>query len=371
MAIPESKNSWIKEFSENDFMIIAGPCSAETEKQIIETAVELEKHSAVNVFRAGLWKPRTRPGSFEGIGSEGFKWLKRVRESTRLRLAVEVASPFHVEECLKNNVDIIWIGARTTSNPFSVQELAKSLSGTNASVLVKNPLHPDLNLWMGAVERLQQAGLERIGVIHRGFYPYTASSFRNVPRWDILIELKRLYPGLPVIVDPSHIAGNTELIGDIAQRAIDLDVQGLMVEVHYRPEEALSDSGQQYSPIEFKEFLSGLIFRNSSGDGKDYNTQLKEFRSRIDLFDQQILEFLNERMKVAREIGTFKCRHEITILQLKRWEEILKTRTGWAREMGLPEEFTVKLLQLIHEEAIRVQSDIMNRCKEEGETNLG
>lgn len=371
MTIPANKNSWINEFSTKDFMLIAGPCSAETEKQVLETAVELEKHSAVTVFRAGLWKPRTRPGSFEGIGSEGFKWLRRVRESTRLRLAVEVASPFHVEECLKNGVDIIWIGARTTSNPFSVQELAKSLSGTNASVLVKNPLHPDLNLWMGAIERLQQAGLKRIGVIHRGFYPYTASSLRNVPRWDLLIELKRLFPGLPVVVDPSHIAGNTELIADIAQRAIDLDVQGLMVEVHSRPEEALSDSGQQFSPKEFTEFLAGLIFRRSGGDGNDYNKQLKEFRSRIDVIDQQLVEFLSERMKVAREIGNFKCRHDITILQLKRWEEILKTRTGWARELGLPEEFTVKLLQHIHEEAIRVQSDIMNRCKDEGENNPG
>lgn len=371
MASQGNDTSWIKEYSDNDFMIIAGPCSAETERQIVDTAVELEKHSEVTVFRAGLWKPRTRPGTFEGIGSEGFKWLKKVREKTRLRLAVEVASPLHVEECMKNDVDIIWIGARTTSNPFSVQELAQSLSGTNASVLVKNPLHPDLNLWMGAVERLQKHGIKRIGVIHRGFYPYTASSLRNVPRWDILIELKRQFPDLPIIVDPSHIAGNTSMIADIAQRAIDLDVQGLMVEVHHRPEDALSDPGQQFSPKEFKKFLSGLIFRNPSAVGEDYNTHLKEFRSRIDIIDQQIFEFLNERMRVAGEIGNFKCRNEITILQLKRWEEILETRTEWAKKLGLTEEFTIKLLQLIHEEAIRVQSDIMNRCKEEDEKKPG
>lgn len=352
-------------------MVIAGPCSAETEKQVLETAVELEKNSAVTVFRAGLWKPRTRPGTFEGIGSEGFKWLKKVRETTRLRVAVEVASPKHVEECLRNDVDFIWIGARTTSNPFSVQELAQSLSGSNASVLVKNPLHPDLSLWMGAVERLKQAGLKRIGVIHRGFYPFTASSLRNLPRWDILIELKRQFPDLPIIVDPSHIAGNTSMIADIAQRAIDLDVQGLMVEVHHRPEEALSDPKQQFSPAAFRKFLSGLNFRNATGDREDFDAQLKDFRSRIDLIDQQLFEFLNDRMRVAKEIGNFKCRNEITILQLKRWEEILETRTEWAKKLGLPVEFTIKLLQLIHEEAIRVQSDIMNRCKEEGENNPG
>lgn len=351
-------------------MLIAGPCSAESEKQVLDTAFELEKVKEVSVFRAGLWKPRTRPGTFEGIGTEGFQWLKKVRELTRLRVAVEVASPKHVEESLKNNVDIIWIGARTTSNPFSIQEIARSLDGTDVCVLIKNPMHPDLNLWIGAIERLYKTGLKRIGAIHRGFFPYSFSSFRNIPRWDLFIELRRLFPDMPIIADPSHIAGNTGLISNVAQMAIDLDVHGLMVEVHANPVEALSDSGQQFSPGEFRNFILGLKFRRSSGLEKNFECELNNFRSQIDIIDQQLFEFIAGRMKVAREIGEFKCKNDITILQLTRWEEILKTRTEFGKGFGLTEEFTKKLLQLIHEEAIRVQSEIMNRCEKKESDSL-
>lgn len=365
MVSADRNKSWLFEFTTGDFLFIAGPCSAESRQQVIETAVELKKSREVTVFRSGLWKPRTRPGSFEGIGRDGFAWLREVKEKTGLYLAVEVASPVHIEECVKNGVDIIWIGARTTSNPFSVQELAKSLSGTDIPVLVKNPLHPDLSLWIGAIERLQNAGLKRIGAVHRGFYPYSHVNTRNIPRWDLFIEMKRLLPDIPVILDPSHISGNTKHIAGVAQKAIDLEVQGLMVEVHTDPKNALSDSGQQFTPGEFREFLRGLHFRQSMTEEQGFLEQLKEYRNRIDLIDQQLFEYLSERMKIAREIGELKCRSEITILQLKRWEEILETRTKWASELDLPDDFTRKLLQVVHEEAIRVQSEIMNRCKEE------
>ncbi len=365
MKKTDNKPKWLQEFSVNNFIMIAGPCSAESEQQVIETALELKKIKEVSVFRTGLWKPRTRPGTFEGIGHEGFQWLKKVKELTGLKVAVEVASPHHVELSLKNNVDIIWIGARTTSNPFSIQEISRSLTGTDICVMVKNPMHPDLNLWIGAIERLHKIGLKRIAGIHRGFFPYSFSNFRNIPRWDIFIELKRLFPTLPVITDPSHIAGKTQLISKVAQMAIDLDTHGLMVEVHAHPAEALSDSGQQFSPLEFKKFISELKFRRSVGLNKDFQRELDNFRSQIDMIDQQLFEFVAGRMKVAKDIGEFKCRNDITILQLKRWAEILKTRVELGKEFGLNEEFTRKLLQLIHEEAISIQSEIMNRCAED------
>ncbi len=361
----DRKQSWILDFTNGDFLIIAGPCSAESRQQVIETADELKISGQVSVFRAGLWKPRTRPGSFEGVGVTGFDWLRDVKEKTGLHIAVEAASPVHVEECLKNEVDIIWIGARTTSNPFSVQELAKSLSGTDIPVLVKNPLHPDLSLWIGAIERFENAGLKRIGAVHRGFFPYSHGNLRNLPRWDLLIEIKRLLPELPVISDPSHIAGNTRHIHAVAQKAIDLEVQGLMVEVHAHPTDALSDSKQQFSPVEFRKFLAGLHFRRTISEEQEFLDQLQEYRSKIDMLDHQILEFLQERMKINRDIGELKCRSQITILQMKRWEEILQTRTEWASKLGFSEEFTLKLLQVVHEEAIRVQSEIMNRCRED------
>lgn len=360
----KKKALWVREFATNDFLMIAGPCSAESEQQVMNTALALEKISGVSVFRAGLWKPRTRPGSFEGVGREGFHWLKSVKDKTRLRIAVEVASPRHVEECLKNGIDLIWIGARTTSNPFSVEELARSMAGTNAAVLIKNPLHTDLNLWLGAIERLHKAGLNRIGAIHRGFFPYSYSVTRNIPRWDLLIELRRIMPELPVIADPSHIAGNTKMIPKLAQDAIDLDVQGLMIEVHSNPKQALSDSGQQLSPAAFFKLTEKLNFRKSSDSKNDTEKELQAFRSQIDVIDQQLFEFLSQRMEIAKGIGNFKCRNEITILQLKRWEEILTTRMKWGKQYGLSEEFTKKILQLIHEEAIKVQSKVMNQCKD-------
>jgi chorismate mutase len=341
-------------------LIIAGPCSAETEEQVLQTAREIAKIPQVRVFRSGIWKPRTRPGDFEGVGVKGLKWLQKVKEETGLKVTVEVAHPKHVEEALKHNIDILWLGARTVANPFSVQEIAEALKGHDIPVMVKNPVSPDLKLWIGAVERVHSAGIRRIIAIHRGFHYFKRSPFRNAPMWEIPIELKRLAPALPVITDPSHICGSRELIQSISQKALDFEMDGLMIETHIHPEKALTDAAQQLTPTGLKELLNSFVIRDKSVDVEFYDT-LEELRTEIDKLDGELLQILANRLKIIDEIGEFKKDNGITILQMKRWAGIVKDRLSQGTHLGLKKEFLQELLALIHKESIQRQSDIFNQ----------
>lgn len=340
--------------------IISGPCSAETEEQVMSTAVSLAATGSVDILRAGIWKPRTRPNSFEGVGEEGLKWLKQAGQETGLPVSTEVANAKHTEEALKYGIDILWIGARTTVNPFSVQEIADALKGVDVPVLVKNPLNPDLDLWLGALERINQAGVTRLGAIHRGFSSFEKTSYRNVPKWEFPIELKRRFPELPVICDPSHIGGSRELIGMIAQKALDLEMDGLMIETHTSPDDAWSDAKQQITPATLKRVLSELIIRNKSTENPEFRTRLDELRHQIDEIDEQIFQKLGNRMKIAVEIGKYKRDNQVTILQVNRWDTIMKQRKSMSSALGLSEEFTDQLLRIIHKESINQQTKVMN-----------
>jgi len=339
--------------------VIAGPCSAESEIQVMETAMELAKIPMVNVFRAGLWKPRTRPGAFEGVGEVGLEWLIRVKKETGLKVATEVASPAHVEKAMKAGIDMVWLGARTVVNPFSVQEIGEALKGSELPVMVKNPLNPDLTTWMGALERINRFGVRRLVAIHRGFSYYTHTPYRNDPMWEIPIELKRLCPELPVIVDPSHICGKTELLPSISQRAIDLEMNGLMIETHIRPKEALTDRLQQITPDQLSNLLNGLIFRKPIGNA-EFQNRLEELRSEIDKIDLQLIDIIAQRMGIVDQIGKYKKANKITILQLKRWNQIFRERIETGEELGLSRDFIMKLLEVVHEESIQRQIDVMN-----------
>ncbi len=341
-------------------MIIAGPCSAETEAQVMETAYGVASLPQVKIFRAGIWKPRTRPGAFEGVGSKGLKWLQKVKEQTGLLVTVEVANPRHVQEALDNGIDILWIGARTVVNPFSVQEIGEAIGGRDIPVMIKNPLNPDLKTWMGAIERLNRMGIEKLIAIHRGFSFFNRSPYRNAPMWEIPIELKRLYPNLPIIVDPSHICGNRELIPGTMQKALDLEMNGLMIETHINPSKALTDKNQQVTPARLQELLSKLILRRET-DNSEFSHKLEELRSEIDKLDEELIDILARRMKVVEEIGTYKKVNKITILQLKRWNELTRDRIEAGIKMGLSREFILKLLESVHEEGIQRQIDVMNR----------
>jgi len=352
-------NNWFEDLTEP--LIIAGPCSAETEKQVIDTAKEIVAIGKVSVFRSGIWKPRTRPGNFEGIGEIGLKWLQQVKAETGLLTAVEVANSQHLEQAIKADVDILWIGARTTSNPFSVQELADRLKGYDKPVMVKNPINPDVHLWVGALERFHKAGVNKLAAIHRGFYPFEATTLRNIPKWEIPIELKSICHDLPIICDPSHIAGNTEYIPEIAQKAMDLNMNGLMIETHYNPTVALSDMNQQLTPSQLNNLLSTLVYRSSSTKDEDFTSVLETLRNQIDSIDQQMLELLSQRMNVVEDIGKYKSKNEVTILQLRRWEKIVATRIKLGKKLGLTEEFVKKLLQLVHKESIQRQTEVMNK----------
>ena len=345
----------------NEPLVIAGPCSAESEEQLMQTAKELAALGKVKVFRAGIWKPRTRPGNFEGVGEDGLKWLKQVKGETGLLTAVEVANSEHADLAIKYDVDILWIGARTTSNPFSVQELADHLKGYDKPVMVKNPINPDLNLWVGALERFHKAGINKLAAIHRGFYPFEATSLRNIPKWEVPIELKSICHDLPIICDPSHIAGNTEYIPEIAQKAMDLNMDGLIIETHYNPTVALSDMNQQLTPQQLGNLLDNLIFRRTTTKDADFASILETLRSQIDSIDQQMLELLSQRMNVVEEIGEYKSKNEVTILQLRRWEKIMSTRIKLGKTLGLSEDFVKKLLQLVHKESIQRQTEVMNK----------
>ncbi len=339
-------------------LIMAGPCSAESEEQVLTTARQLAQQG-IKIYRAGIWKPRTRPNAFEGVGSVGLPWLKKVKDQLGMYTAIEVANVKHVYEALKFGVDILWIGARTTANPFAVQEIADTLKGMDIPVLVKNPVNPDIELWIGALERLNDAGLRKLAAIHRGFSTYDKSIYRNDPHWQIPIELQRRIPNLPIIVDPSHIGGKRDLILDISQRAIDLNFDGLIIESHCNPDEAWSDAKQQVTPAALKSILEKLILRHSDLDKKQAAT-LEELRARIDKFDDEILNIFEERMKIAEQIGKFKKDNQITILQVSRWDTILKKRTAMGQPKGLSEEFVTTIFTAIHQESINHQTKVMN-----------
>jgi chorismate mutase len=340
-------------------LVISGPCSAETEVQVMKTAMELAKVPLVRVFRSGIWKPRTRPSNFEGVGNSGLQWLKQVKAETGLLTTVEVANPSHVEEALRYDVDILWIGARTVVNPFSVQELSEVLRGVDIPVMVKNPLSPDVQLWLGALERLNLVGIKKLIAIHRGFYYYENSAYRNTPMWEIPIELQRLAPNLPVICDPSHISGNRQLILPVAQKAMDLAMAGLMVESHFDPDNALTDASQQITPARLGEILDNLVLRSVSGS-VEFTNKLEGLRREIDKIDAELIDILARRMMIVEEIGRYKRDNNITILQLKRWSDIISDRLNIGTGMGLSREFLLKMLQLVHKESIQKQTEIMN-----------
>lgn len=352
---------WVGEYEKP--LIISGPCSAESEEQMLNTAKALAKIDAVKIFRAGIWKPRTRPGNFEGVGTKGLKWMQQIKEETGLLTAVEVASPQHVEQCLKHNIDVLWIGARTSVNPFSVQEIAAALKGIDAKIMVKNPVNPEINLWLGVFERLQNIGINKIAAVHRGFYSFEKTIFRNAPIWEIPIELKRRFPSIPIICDPSHIAGDKNLILMIAQRAMDMDMDGLMIESHINPEVALTDANQQISPNELRNILKNLVVRERISDNEEFQSKLLELRLQIDRIDRELINILSERFKTVNEIGNYKKANNITILQIKRWGNIIENRLKLAEQLGLDREFLTKMLKLIHKESIRLQTEIMNKTK--------
>lgn len=341
--------------------IVSGPCSAESYEQVISTARQLDALQNVSVFRAGIWKPRTRPGGFEGVGEEGLLWLKEVQQTTGLQTAVEVANPKHIELCLKHNVDVLWIGARTAVNPFSVQEIAQALKGIEIKLMIKNPVNPDVDLWTGVIERMLNIGIEKIIAVHRGFYSFEKTVFRNAPIWEIPIEIKHRFPDLPIICDPSHIAGNKELLFMIAQRALDLDMDGFMIESHYNPQIAKTDANQQITPEQLSMLLSKLVVRSQYSQNELFISNLEKLRQRIDKIDRDLLAILSERMKTVSKIGNYKKENHITVLQIERWNRILEDRLQHANQLDMNKDFIVKFLELIHNESIRIQTELLNK----------
>ncbi len=341
-------------------VIISGPCSAESEEQLLSTCEEIASTGKVDVLRAGIWKPRTRPDTFEGVGVQGLEWLVKAREKTGLPVSVEVANFNHVFEALKHQIDILWIGARTTVNPFSVQEIADALKGTNATVFVKNPINADLELWTGALERLNKAGIRKLCMIHRGFAQHGKSIYRNEPKWQLAVEMKRRFPEIPMVCDPSHISGKRELLLEISQQALDLDFDGIMLESHIRPDEALSDKDQQVTPTMLEEIIDKLVVRQPVVPDEELNSQLKMLRQQIDIIDEDLLKLLGERMRVAENIGLAKKEKGVTILQTKRWEEIIERATQNGELQGLSKKFMIRYLKAVHQESIDHQNEIMN-----------
>ena len=337
-------------------LVIAGPCSAETEEQVLAVARAL-KDSPVSIFRAGIWKPRTRPGGFEGVGAIGLKWLQKAKEETGLLMAVEVANATHVKLAMEHGIDVFWIGARTTVNPFTVQEIADALAGTDKIVLIKNPVNPDLALWLGGVERLYNAGIRKLGVVHRGFSTYDKTKYRNIPEWQIAIELQSRFPDLPLICDPSHITGRRDMIQQVAQQALDLNYDGLMIETHPNPDKAWSDAAQQVTPDALKEILGNLVVRKAIDLTDSFQKQLGKLRLQIDELDGKIIDILGKRMKIVDEIGTLKQQHNVAILQTERWQQILETMTAEGQNRNLSEEFILRLFKAIHQESIAHQQN--------------
>jgi chorismate mutase len=340
-------------------ILIAGPCSAETEEQVIQTATRLFRTGKIDVLRAGIWKPRTRPGAFEGIGTKGLPWLQKAKELTGLPVAVEVAKASHVELCLEFGIDILWVGARTTVNPFAVQEIADVLKGVDIPVLLKNPINPDLALWLGGMERLQNAGLTRLGAIHRGFSSAGEKIYRNRPQWQIAIDFKTAMPDIPMINDPSHITGHRDMLHKVAQKAMDLNFDGLMIESHINPDAAWSDAAQQITPEVYGQLISDLVIRDNDPIDRKEKTKLDRLRKEIDMIDEEIMSILASRMKIAREIGNYKKENNMTILQSERWKEVLSKFVARGTQNGLSEEFITRVIKSIHDESIEQQERVM------------
>ncbi|HZW62523.1 MAG TPA: bifunctional 3-deoxy-7-phosphoheptulonate synthase/chorismate mutase type II [Flavobacteriaceae bacterium] len=350
--------TWLNNLNLTHPLVIAGPCSAETEEQVLTIAHQL-KNTDVNFYRAGIWKPRTRPGNFEGIGTLGLKWLQKVKKETGLKTAIEVANRTHVELALAYDIDLLWIGARSTVSPFIVQEIAEALQGTDKIVLVKNPVNPDLALWLGAIERLASANIKKLGAIHRGFSTYEKTKYRNNPEWQIAIDLQTRFPDLPLLNDPSHITGNREMIFDVSQTALDLNFDGLMIETHHNPEKAWSDAEQQVTPETLVQIMKNLKIRKQTDPQAEFVNTLNNLRAQIDVVDNQVMELLGKRMKIADSIGALKKERNVAVLQTKRWSEILNKMVLEGKEKGLSEEFIQKLFKAIHQESISHQEKII------------
>jgi len=341
-------------------LIISGPCSAETEEQVLETAKRLAATGKIDMLRAGIWKPRTRPGSFEGIGTKGLPWLQKAKQQTGLPITVEVATGRQVEDALHFDVDVLWIGARTTVNPFSVQEVADALRGVDIPVLIKNPINPDLDLWTGAVERVSKTGIKQIGLIHRGFSSYGNTEYRNAPMWHLAIEMKRRNPDMLIINDPSHISGRRDILLEVAQQAIDLDFDGLMIEAHIDPDNAWSDAAQQITPEKLSELLDGIIWRKEDINSEEFRGALEKLRQQINHLDDELIHLLGQRMKIADKIGEYKKENNITILQTKRWNHILERAFLKGEKYGLSKEFITKYFDAVHMESIHHQNKVFN-----------
>jgi len=340
-------------------LVIAGPCSAESEEQVLETAEGL-KDMNVDYYRAGIWKPRTRPGAFEGIGVTALPWLQKVKKQTGLKICTEVASTAHVFECMKAGVDMVWIGARTTTSPFVVQEIAEALRGTDIPVVVKNPINPDLKLWIGAIERLQQCGISDIAALHRGFSIYEKIQYRNEPRWQIAIDLQKAFPDLVLLGDPSHIGGKHEYIQELSQKSMDLNFDGLMIETHRNPEEAWTDARQQVTPSRLGEILNGLVLRDERPEGVSID-ELEQLRAEINIIDASILDTMAKRMEISKGIGNYKKSNNMMVLQKSRWNSLLDKNVQAAEKANLSADFVTKLFKLVHQESINIQEDILTK----------
>lgn len=362
MAKTNEKALWFQSLTENKPLLIAGPCSAETPAQVLEIAHQIK--DTAKIFRAGIWKPRTRPGGFEGVGAIGLKWLQQVKQETGMLLATEVATAEHVQLALEHGIDLLWIGARTTVNPFAVQEIADALKGTDKMVFIKNPVNPDLSLWIGGFERLQNAGIEKLGFIHRGFSSYEKNKYRNEPQWQIPIDLQIRFPEIPIINDPSHITGNRTLVASVAQNALDLNFDGLMIETHCTPDLAWSDTAQQVTPEMLQNILSELKTRDLSNSEETYQINIKNFRNEIDELDSEILQLLNKRMYIVDEIGQLKKDKNVAVFQKDRWQEVLNKMKREAGGFELGEEFITALYKAIHQESLSRQDHIINKKQE-------
>jgi len=350
-------SDWLDNFKHP--LVIAGPCSAETEEQVLATSHELKKLNLVRIFRAGIWKPRTRPNAFEGHGVKALPWLQRVKKETGLLTAVEVANATHVEQCLKHEIDVLWVGARTTAGPFAVQEIAEALKGVDIPVMVKNPINAELSLWIGALERLHGSGIKKLVAIHRGFSGGENNIFRNLPMWEIPLELKRIYPELPVICDPSHITGKSEYIEKVCQLALDMDFDGFIIETHPEPSKAWSDARQQITPSQLKEILERVTPREGISQDKKYEEMLEWQRAKIDRLDSEIIELLLARMKVVQEIADIKAKYNVTALQLNRMDQLMKNRSEFAKKLGLNPAYIENIFKIIHAESVNIQSEKM------------
>ncbi|MDD3004187.1 bifunctional 3-deoxy-7-phosphoheptulonate synthase/chorismate mutase type II [Flavobacterium sp.] len=359
MEITQENRNWLTKLNLKHPLVLAGPCSAETEAQVLAIAEEL-KNSDVSIFRAGIWKPRTRPGGFEGIGAMGLKWLQKAKAQTGMLMAVEVANANHVKLALEHDIDVLWIGARTTVNPFAVQEIADTLQNTDKIVLVKNPVNPDLSLWIGGVERLYRAGIKNLGVIHRGFSVYEKTKYRNNPEWQVAIDLQNKFPLLPLICDPSHITGRRDMIPEVAQQALDLNYDGLMIETHIDPDNAWSDAAQQIVPQQLLHILKQLKVKNKTSDQALYVNEITRLRTQIDISDDKLLEIMGQRMKLSQAIGLLKKENDIAVLQNQRWIEILERMKTMGLQRGLSEEFIENFFKAIHQESIKHQEKVIN-----------